>query len=60
MGQVIDFYVYKSERERLGAVRPRTYLRRSRPRRGEGSKTPAAGSDLSAELRNLLLRSLVE
>lgn len=56
MCEVIDFYAYKARRERLGVIRRDTYPRRSRPRRGEGSKTPSAGSDLSDELRRLLLR----
>lgn len=55
MGIVIDFYEWKARRERLGRVPARTYLRRSRQDRREGSKPTATGSDMSAELRRLLL-----
>lgn len=60
MCEVIDFYEYKARRGRLGALRQHTFMRRPRPRRGEGSKTPSAGTDLSDELRKLLLQSLRE
>lgn len=53
MGEVI--YMMEWKRERLGRVPARTYLRRSRQDRREGSKPTATGSDMSAELRRLLL-----
>jgi hypothetical protein len=56
MGNVIDFEEW---RERLGRVPAAASMRRSR--RGQGKEeNPATGSDLSDELRRLLLQSLRE
>jgi hypothetical protein len=56
MGNVIDFEEW---RERLGRVPAAASMRRSR--RGQGKEAnPATGSDLSDELRRLLLQSLRE
>lgn len=53
MTNVLDFEEW---RERLGRSPARAYMRRPRRGQGKGSKSPATGSDLSEELRRLLLR----